>query len=192
MKKLFEGKILTIPNLLSCLRLGMIPCFVWMYLVKHNHELTVAILLLSGLTDVADGFIARRFGMVSELGKVLDPLADKLTQAAMLACLVSLYPLMLLPLGMMALKELCCVSTGIAAIRRTGEVLSAGWHGKAATVLLYATLILHVLWAEIPARLTLGLAAACAAMIALSGVLYVVQNLRRIRGVRPEDSGAEA
>ena len=89
MKKLFEGKILTIPNLLSCLRLALIPCFVWAYLVRRDPRLTVALLLLSGLTDIADGFIARHYDMVSNLGKVLDPLADKLTQAAMLVCLTS-------------------------------------------------------------------------------------------------------
>ena len=99
MKKLFEGKILTIPNLLSCLRLALIPCFVWAYLVNEDPRMTVLLLLISGLSDVADGLIARHFNMVSNLGKVLDPLADKLTQAAMLVCLTSRYPMMMLPLG---------------------------------------------------------------------------------------------
>ena len=76
MKKLFEGKVLTIPNLLSCLRLALIPAFVWTYLVRQDPEATVLLLLISGLSDVADGFIARPFHMISNLGKVLDPLAD--------------------------------------------------------------------------------------------------------------------
>ena len=182
MKKLFEGKILTIPNLLSCLRLALIPCFVWAYLVDENPRLTVLLLLISGLSDVADGFIARHFDMVSNLGKVLDPLADKLTQAAMLVCLMSRYPLMLLPLGLMVVKEMVSVGTGLAAIDRTGEVRSAGWHGKVATVLLYAMLITHVLWTEIPPQLSLALILLCAAMIVLSGILYGVSNVRASRG----------
>lgn len=187
MKKLFEGKILTIPNLLSCLRLALIPCFVWAYLVHQNERLTVLLLLLSGLTDVADGFIARRFHMVSNLGKVLDPLADKLTQAAMLLCLMSRYPLMLLPFGLMILKEMVCVGTGLAAIDSTGEVRSAGWHGKLATVLLYAMLIAHVLWAEIPPRLSLAMILLCTCMIILSGILYGVSNVRQVRRSRTKE-----
>ena len=108
MKKLFEGKILTIPNLLSLLRLCLIPLFVWAYLIRQDPLLTVGLLILSGLTDIADGFIARHFQMISDLGKVLDPLADKLTQAAMLVCLTSRFPLMLIPFGMMVVKELFC------------------------------------------------------------------------------------
>ena len=187
MKKLFEGKILTIPNLLSCLRLALIPCFVWAYLIRGDAHLTVALLLLSGLTDIADGFIARRFDCVSNLGKVLDPLADKLTQGAMLVCLMSRFPLMLLPFGLMVVKEMVCVGTGLAAIDRTGELRSAGWHGKLATVLLYAMLIAHVLFPELPAEISLASILLCAAAIVLSGVLYGVGNLRRIRGREPTE-----
>ena len=60
---------------------------IWSYCVKEKPLLTGEILLLSGLTDLADGYIARRFHMISNLGKILDPVADKLTQAAMLICL---------------------------------------------------------------------------------------------------------
>lgn len=187
MKKLFEGKILTIPNLLSVLRLALIPWFVWLYLAKQNTVGTVLVLLLSGLTDVVDGFIARRFEMVSNLGKALDPLADKLTQAAMLICLTSRYPLMLLPFGMMVVKEIFCIASGLAAINRTGEVEGSDWHGKAATVLLYVTLIVHLLYAEIPQRLSLALAIGCVGIILLSGVLYGIQNFKRIAAVRKQN-----
>lgn len=191
MKKLFEGKILTIPNLLSCVRLALIPCFVWAYLVEGDPRMTVLLLLLSGLTDIADGFIARHFHMTSNLGKVLDPLADKLTQGAMLLCLMSRFPLMMLPFGLMVVKEMVSVGTGLAAIDRTGEVHSAGWHGKLATVLLYAMLIAHVLWPEIPSRVSLASILICAATIILSGVLYGVGNVRKIRSKEPPQSKEE-
>ena len=87
-------RIFTIPNLLSVFRLVLIPIFVWTYCVRRGYLVTAGILLLSGLTDIADGFIARRFHMVSALGMALDPIADKLTQAAMLFCLVTRFPLM--------------------------------------------------------------------------------------------------
>ncbi len=171
------SKILTIPNLLSALRVCLIPVFARLYL-KGDHAGTVAVLLLSGATDIADGFIARHFGMLSDLGKILDPVADKLTQAVMLLCLVSRSPLMLAPFALMAAKELFMSVTGIMLIRRTGEVLGAEWHGKAATVLLYAMMILHVLWYDIPAPLSVLTVCVCAAMIVLSLALYGVRNIR--------------
>lgn len=76
----YQNKILTIPNVLSFFRLCLIPVIIWMYCSKRDYVRTAVILLLSGATDILDGFIARRFNMVSDLGKVLDPVADKLTQ----------------------------------------------------------------------------------------------------------------
>ena len=81
------NRIITVPNLLSFFRLCLIPVIIWSYCVKKNPLLAGEILLLSGLTDLADGYIARRFHRISNLGKILDPVADKLTQAAMLICL---------------------------------------------------------------------------------------------------------
>ena len=89
---------ITIPNMLSVFRLILIPFFVYAYCVEQNFWKTAALLALSGISDTADGYIARRFNMVSDLGKIIDPVADKLTQAAMLLCLLTRYPLMLLPL----------------------------------------------------------------------------------------------
>ena len=79
-----ENRVYTIPNLLTFFRLCLIPILVWLYCAEENLLWTAAVLLLSGLTDVADGFIARQFHMGSKLGEVLDPVADKLTQGAML------------------------------------------------------------------------------------------------------------
>lgn len=181
MKSIFEGKILTVPNLLSLLRLCLIPLFVRAYLVDRNAGLASQLLLLGGATDVADGMIARRFGMTSELGKLLDPAADKLTQAAVLACLAGRCPRLLALLGLLAVKELLCAATGLAAARSDGSLRSAAWHGKLATVLLYVLLVSHLLWTAMPAALSLALEAVCAAAILLSGALYVGGNLRRIR-----------
>ena len=100
------NRIITIPNLLSFFRLCLIPVMIWSYCVKEKPLLTGEILLLSGLTDLADGYIARRFHMISNLGKILDPVADKLTQAAMLICLFVRFPHMLLLIVIMAVKEL--------------------------------------------------------------------------------------
>lgn len=173
-------RIFTIPNLLSCLRLLMIPLFMWLYLEKQEYRQTAAVLLLSGLTDVIDGYIARRFDMVSDLGKALDPAADKLTEFSMLLCLLSRFPV-LRPLAvLMVVKELVCGTTSFAAIKKTGKVLSAEWHGKVCTGLLYFTMVLHVLWVDIPAELSCALAGVNFALLVLSMGLYLRRNIRQL------------
>ena len=78
-KRLTPRQIFTVPNILSFIRLIMIPAIIVLYFNDY-YILSVCLIALSGLTDVADGIIARKFKLVSDLGKVLDPLADKLTQ----------------------------------------------------------------------------------------------------------------
>ena len=85
MHRLFKKEqLFTIPNLLSLVRLALIPLIVWLYCVKHEYLWAVVVVVLSGVTDIVDGFIARKYHMVSDFGKILDPVADKLTQAALI------------------------------------------------------------------------------------------------------------
>lgn len=176
-----QNKILTIPNMLSFFRLCLIPVIMWLYCVEENYLWAGIILIVSGITDTVDGFVARHFHMTSDLGKVLDPVADKLTQAAMLFCLLTRFPLMILPLGIMVLKEFFMGVTGLMVIQKTGKVLGADWHGKVTTWLLYAMMILHVFWYNIPAALSRILIAACVVMMLISLVLYGRHNLKALR-----------
>ena len=111
--------------------------------------------------------------MVSDLGKALDPLADKLTQAAMLFCLARRFPLMLLPLTLLAVKEICCAAASLTAIGRTGRVESADWHGKFSTALLYALFALHLAVPGISGTLSGTLILLCTGVMLLSFVLYL-------------------
>ena len=181
MKTLFKGKILTIPNLLSLIRILLIPLFVWLYLGEENVPATAVVLVLSGLTDALDGFIARHYHMVSDFGKALDPFADKLTQFAMLCCLVVRFPRMLWLIIVLCVKEVLVASSQLLVIRKTELVLGAEWHGKITTILLYAVMILHLLWLDIPATLSWSLVGLCIGMLLLSGVLYGIRNYRAIR-----------
>jgi len=180
MKAIFRGKILTIPNALSFSRLLMIPWFVWEYLVQENSTGTALILLLSGFTDTIDGMIARRFNMVSNLGKALDPVADKLTQISMIACLVIRFRHMWAVLGILVVKELFVLITSLLSIHKTNEVLSADWHGKLTTTALYAVMIAHLLLPAMPGMASDTLIGLCICLILLSGVLYGLRNIRLI------------
>lgn len=179
-------KIFTVPNVISMFRLVLIPVFVWVYIGARNNLLTVILLAVSGLSDVLDGLIARKFNMVSDLGKALDPVADKLTQIAMLFCLVFRYRYMLIPLLLLTVKEIIAGTTGIAVIRATNEVRSAEWHGKVATFSLYVMMIMHLLWPviappDIPVTVSVISVAVTTGVIAMSFVLYTARNIRLIR-----------
>ena len=176
-----QSKILTIPNLLSFFRLCLIPVFMWLYCVERNYLWTGIILIISGLTDTVDGIIARKFNMISDLGKVLDPIADKVTQAAMLFCLLTRFPLMIAPLALMVVKEFFMGVTGLLVIQKTGRVFGADWHGKVNTWLLYAMMILHVFWYNIPDVVSKVLIGICVIMMLISLVLYGRHNMKALR-----------
>lgn len=175
-----ENRIITIPNLLSAFRIVLIPVFLWTYCIKGEYLVTAGLLLLSGLTDLADGYIARRFHMVSNLGKMLDPVADKLTQAAMLLCLVTRFPMIAFPLALLAVKEASVGLTNLLVIRKSGVVTGAAWHGKVTTALLYLTIVVHLIWFHIPAAVSNGMIALCSAVMLFSWATYIRQNIKSL------------
>ncbi len=182
-----NAQIFTIPNILSFFRLCLIPVIVWLYAWEESYLAAGAVLVLSGLTDVVDGYIARHFGLVSDLGKILDPVADKLTQGAVLLCLMMRFWLMCIPVFMMLTKEIIVGMTGIIVIRKTGRVYSAEWHGKVATLMLYAMMTLHLFWIGIPTVVSAASILLCALMIAVSFVEYGLKNYKLINNACGDD-----
>ena len=178
----YSKKIITIPNALSVVRLCLIPVCIWLYCVEANYRLTAVVFIISGGTDIVDGWIARRFHMISNVGKVLDPIADKLTQAAMLFCLVTRFRYMAVVLILMVVKELIAAVTGVYVIRKTGKVLGAVWHGKLNTVLLHTLLLVHLVWTRIPPEVSHVMISVCVIMMLISCCLYALRNLQEVQG----------
>lgn len=177
-KKDSSKNIITIPNLLSCFRLALIPLIVWLYCFKQSFGGAAVALIVSGLSDIVDGYIARRFNMVSDLGKALDPIADKLTQIAMLACLVTRFSFLLLPLTLLIFKESTSVILRSIILKKTGKVQGAVWHGKLNTVLIYSVIFLHIMWYNIPAIVSQITIIISTAVMILSCVLYTMENVK--------------
>ena len=173
-------QLFTIPNLLSLLRLCMIPLIIWLYCTQKNYALTAVVLVLSGLTDMVDGYIARRFNMVTDLGKALDPVADKLTQASVMFCLLSRFRMMLVPLLLLIFKEVCNGVMSLVVIKKTGKVCGADWHGKVCTWLLYAMMFVHIVWFDISREWTTALIGICVIMMTLAFALYMVRNYKML------------
>lgn len=175
---LSRNKIFTVPNILSFCRLAMIPLIVYCYIWLENSLLTAGLLLFSGITDVADGIIARTFNMVSELGKALDPIADKLTQAVVLVCFISKFPYVLAAVVVFAVKEILNGLGNLRLMRSTGKVHGALWHGKISTALLYIVMFIHIIWYTIPPTLSYILISLCIAVMLLSSLLYTIRNIK--------------
>lgn len=175
-----KARVFNIPNGLSLLRIGMIPVIVWLYSTQRRIAAAI-MLVLSGLTDVVDGHIARKCHLITDLGKVLDPIADKLTQASVLFLLISDTHAMLIPFVLLVVKEVIMAVGGLITIRHTGVVSGADWHGKAATALLYFTMFLHVVMQDMPSVLSNVLIVLCVLLMLLSLALYTRRSILAIK-----------
>ena len=133
----------TIPNLLSVLRILVIgPCA---YFFLNDQLLwAVAMLAFSGLSDLFDGLIARKFNQVTELGKMLDPVADKLTQATIAVCLAVKHPILISILLVFVLKELGMLVGGCILLKKKKRPCAAKWYGKVATFSFYISAVVIV------------------------------------------------
>jgi cardiolipin synthase len=137
-----------VPNILSAVRILMVPFIIWTYFdvnIKNHYIVTAILLTLSGLTDVVDGFIAGNFNMISDVGKILDPVADKLTQVAVAVCLATNHYNIIPLVVILFAKELFMLIGAIVMMRKVSETPYARWWGKLATVVLYATMLLVIL-----------------------------------------------
>ncbi|MBE6810986.1 MAG: CDP-alcohol phosphatidyltransferase family protein [Ruminococcaceae bacterium] len=162
-------------------RLCLIPIIVWLYCFEKNYLWTTVIFIISGLSDIVDGFIARKFDMISDFGKAFDPVADKLTQIAMLFCLVTRFPLMLIPLIILIIKESLAAIMNMITLEKAGFVVAAKWHGKLNTVLIYSMMFVHIVWFNIPEIVSDVLIGICIAMMVISSFLYTKSDVKAIK-----------
>jgi len=170
----------TVPNVLSCFRFLLIPVFVVLYVNGYGIEALIT-LVVSGLTDVLDGTIARKYNMITNLGRALDPIADKVTQAAMIICISLRFPHMWILLGVHVVKELVMLWWGYHVLDKTGTMNNANWWGKACTSLLYATVFLHIAWSQMPKIVSEAFMVVCSLMIIFCFVMYSISYTRLIR-----------
>jgi len=151
--KNWKREIFTIPNMLSLLRLMLIPIYCMIYLNARQYRdylIAGAILTVSCLTDAADGLIARKFNMISTVGKLLDPMADKLTQISLTLCLSLKHPVLLPVIVLLLTKELFQIIGAVILLRSGMPFPSAMPAGKISTIVLFTSLITLVIFPQIP------------------------------------------
>ena len=132
-----------IPNILTILRFIFIPIILY-FIFTGNYILGIVFFTISGITDVLDGFIARKFNLVSNFGKLMDPLADKLTQISVLASLTTVKIIPVWILVIVILKELIMV-VGASFLYGKDVVVYSKWYGKLATVLFYLAIVISLI-----------------------------------------------
>ncbi len=170
----FKGQFFSIPNILSYVRIALVPLIVATFFSKDHRALSTILILLSGLTDCVDGFIARRFQMITDFGKIIDPIADKLTQFTVVVCLGFEYSLLFWLAGMLLFKEFFVGTMGLLVMKRTGIVDGARWYGKLATIMFY--LIVPYLLIFTPKGPAAQLAIlTCIIFMLLSLVMYTIR-----------------
>ena len=150
--KNWKKDILNIPNLLSLFRLALIPVYMYIYLnANESRDYWIAgiILAISCLTDMVDGKIARHFNMITPLGKLLDPVADKFTQLVLTICLSLKYPVMRPVLILFLVKEFFQFFALLNSYRKGKVLTGALMAGKVCTTVLFSSLTLLVLIPDI-------------------------------------------
>ena len=162
-----------IPNILTTGRLVLVPIFAYLVLGAKNLPAAALVFVLSGITDVVDGYIARRFNMVSNFGKVYDPFVDKLMQITAVVCLAIAKIIPIWIIVVVLVKELAMIVIG-GVLYLKKIVVYSHWYGKAATVIFYTIIFVMILWQGITPGWTAALltvlivtmlAAACAYLV---------------------------
>ncbi len=192
---------MNIPNAMSIFRILLIPVFCVVFLmdmdnVAMQYMWAAIILIVSGATDLFDGYVARKLNQVTDLGKLLDPVADKLTLAAVLVCVWVKFRnsyWFITPLfAIMLAKELIMIIGGFVLMKLGKKMVKAQWWGKVATVAFYLLMTASVFVMGAPKlankeQIIAGLITATAAIMIIALIFYVILGIKILKGKGPED-----
>ncbi|MBQ9031075.1 MAG: CDP-alcohol phosphatidyltransferase family protein [Parasporobacterium sp.] len=165
-----------LPNILTYIRFILVPVFAYVYLNAESlsaHMASAIIILVSGATDVADGFIARHWNLVSDLGKIIDPIADKAMQFTMMFCVCVRYRWVILLIIIYAVKEVVSALVSAYLFTRGKHLSGAMWCGKLCTVILFIVMLSLVAIPRIPAHVVATMIGFAAAFMLLAFVIYM-------------------
>ena len=172
----WKKEILTIPNLLSIFRIALIPLYLHIYMnAESTDDYTAAAILLavSCFTDMIDGKIARKFNMITNLGKLLDPVADKLTQLSLMICLSIQHKALRFLLMVFLIKEFFQFCAMIASLRHGKALDGALMSGKISTTVLFGSLTIMVFCPNLEERTVNLLVGVSLVFLMLAFVDYV-------------------
>lgn len=176
-----KKQIFSIPNIMGYFRILLIPVIMWKYLtaVSLRDYQTAAVLIgISGITDFLDGFVARKFNMVTQLGKAIDPIADKLTQIAVVFALSFRFRLVRAVVAILVVKESLMAVIGYILLKRGKMLNGAKWFGKVATAVLYVVMFILILVPDIKTAVADQLIILTGLLLIISFILYIPEYRR--------------
>ena len=167
----FEKRL--IPNYLTILRLILVPIIFGLILYDH-YTLAIIFYIIASITDVLDGFIARKYNLISDFGKLMDPLADKVTQIGTILALILKRIIPYWILIILSLKEITMVIVASVLFKKKIVTVHSKWYGKAATVILFVAIVFTLLSEKIIvlSNVTIYLYYLSIAMTLFAGVMY--------------------
>lgn len=170
---------MNIPNMLSVFRITLVPLFIVVYFSPFPTAkiIGLVIVLVAYFTDVLDGFLARRLGQITDLGKILDPLADKLMQIAGIICAAVQYPQIIWVVIILFVKDLL-LGIGALLLSKKKIVSQANWFGKIASFVNVLFLLSLLLPMNIPDRILLFISLLVVAFNAMALVSYFIAFLK--------------
>lgn len=190
----WKKELFTIPNVLSLFRLALIPVYVIIFLnadSRNDYFLAAAILAVSCLTDMIDGKIARHFNMVSTIGKILDPFADKITQFTLIVCLTVRHPIIWPLVVLFVIKESFQLIAGSINFKKGIMLKGALLSGKICTTVLFISLILMVMLPALSDQVISIIVAVDIVFLLISFVDYLITYTKRenkFQPIIPEES----
>lgn len=182
-----RSQIKTVPNMLSLLRLFLALLF---WGVGNSLDfigkqpIMLGMLIVAGITDFLDGWIARKCNMASEFGKVLDPVANKAIQGVLLLYLVGKYPLIQMMIVLFLIKELSIFIVGSKIMIMTGKHEDAKWYGKVSTIIFYVVMAVLIAVPKIPLEIANGMLSVCSVFLAVSFIKCINDYLSEYKAIR--------
>ena len=173
--KITKSYLIALPNILCYIRLLLIPLFMILYIKAETREDYYSagfVVLIASVTDFLDGFIARKFNMITEFGKLLDPLADKLMQTALILVLILKIDYMYILALIFIIKEIVMTVAAYIFVKKGKKLNGSKWFGKVSTAFFYATMLILIVFPSLSNGITYLLMIICGTFLTLSFVLY--------------------
>ena len=186
-------KYFTIPNLMGYFRILLVPVFLWLF-VKSEHTpgynvyywLMLVTIGVSGLTDFFDGRVARKFNQVTDWGKMLDPIADKITIGAIIVALAIKYPIVLAMVALYIVKEGYMSIVGMILLKKGQKIEGAMWYGKVCTFATYVIIIALLVFKEMPQMWVDILVFVNMAIMLFTFIMYIPYHVKKFKEAKSE------
>lgn len=179
-----------IPNILTTVRLGLVPVFAYFMLFKESILMASLVFILSGITDIVDGYIARHYNMISRFGMIYDPFVDKLMQITAVVCLVLNETIPIWLLVFVLFKEISMILVGgILYVNKI--VVSSNKFGKMSTVIFYAGVLALIIWKNMPSFVLSLIILIMIIPMLVAGIYYAVDIVKNYEIKRVQDEKEE-